>query len=85
MPLRRGSCSYGRAVAKIVCPSSGGRHFSAIRSVSLSSLKGEAVAQFDSDYSGGEGASLLFQFRYVNLLLTGPERKGAQDTANLLR
>ena len=53
--------SYGRAVAKIV-----NEHFSAMRGVPPgfsccpSGDGEEGVAQFDSDYSGGEGASPLF-------------------------
>lgn len=29
--------------------------------------RGEPVAQFDSDYSGGEGASIYYSCRYVDI------------------
>ena len=55
--------SYGRAVAKIVClfPFLGSGDTLVQYAACLFGfpLRGEPAAQFDSDYSGGEGASIL--------------------------
>lgn len=67
--------SYGRAVAKIVClffPFWGGTgdtlvQYAACLSVFL--CEEEPVAQFDSDYSGGEGASIYLILQVCRLSL----------------